>query len=98
MFHSQISEDFSQIFRLINDLISKRVKRRLILYLINSVVDNSTVKKTHDEIARDIGTSRVVVSRLLKAFEKKGFITLKRGTIFINNLEKIEREAQCLPE
>ena len=36
---------------------------------------------THQQIAKDPGTAREVVSRLLKDFEKEGKIVLSRGHI-----------------
>ncbi|MFN5355035.1 MAG: helix-turn-helix domain-containing protein, partial [Bacteroidota bacterium] len=40
-----------------------------------------TLKITHEEIAKDLGTSRVVVSRLLKNMEQRGLVTLHRNQI-----------------
>jgi CRP/FNR family transcriptional regulator len=41
------------------------------------------VNCTHEDIAKDIGTAREVVSRLLKELEKQGLLELKRGKIHI---------------
>jgi CRP/FNR family transcriptional regulator len=42
-----------------------------------------TIHITHDELGDLLGTSREVVSRLLKGFEKKGLVKLGRKTIEI---------------
>ena len=42
---------------------------------------------THDSIARELGTSREVISRLLKEFERKGCIALSRGKICLTSPE-----------
>ena len=39
---------------------------------------------THEKIAQNLGTSRVVVSRILKDLEKDGNIELHRGVIKYN--------------
>lgn len=39
---------------------------------------------THEELAHELGTSRVVVSRLLKDLERKGYVRLQRGTIVLD--------------
>ena len=39
--------------------------------------------RTHQEIAYDLHTSRVVVSRLLKALENNGKISLNRASIVL---------------
>jgi CRP/FNR family transcriptional regulator len=51
------------------------------------------IKKTHQDIAADIGTSREVISRILKEFEHKGLITLSRGEIHAENLDELRRAA-----
>lgn len=41
------------------------------------------VRKTHQELAADIGSAREVVSRHLKRFEERGWVRLGRGTVEI---------------
>jgi CRP/FNR family transcriptional regulator len=36
---------------------------------------------THQNIAKDLGTAREVISRLLKDFERRGFISISRNLI-----------------
>ena len=57
--------------------------QRLIDYLEEtSKVNNSqTIQKTHQEIANELNSSRVVISRLLKALENEGKIILNRNNI-----------------
>lgn len=43
--------------------------------------NNRPLRLTHDDIARDLGTSREVISRILKQFEQQGCIRLARGAI-----------------
>lgn len=43
--------------------------------------NNRPLRATHDDIARELGTSREVVSRILKQFEHQGCIRLSRGAI-----------------
>jgi CRP/FNR family transcriptional regulator len=58
---------------------------RLLNYLIEKVkINNSNeINNTHQEIAYDLHTSRVVISRLLKALENKGRIKLNRSSITV---------------
>lgn len=61
------------------DSIESRLKRYL-----DTVADKENVAAaTHETIARDIGSSREVVSRKLKELEKQGYLTLQRGKILI---------------
>jgi CRP/FNR family transcriptional regulator len=47
---------------------------------------NDYIHTTHQEIASDLHTSRVVVSRLLKKMEKEGKINLNRNQIQVVQL------------
>ena len=56
---------------------------RLRRYLSDKVKiqGNMTLQTTHKEIANDLHTSRVVVSRLLKSLEKEGLLSLHRNAV-----------------
>jgi len=61
---------------------------RLNKYLSEEVklFENKTLIMTHQEIADDLNTSRVVISRMLKKLEKKGKLKLGRNRILVTNL------------
>ncbi len=46
---------------------------------------------THQDIANELGTSREVISRLLKDFERSGYIKLNRGSIQILDIDSLEQ-------
>jgi CRP/FNR family transcriptional regulator len=39
------------------------------------------IETTHEQLAIELGSARVVVSRLLKELEQKGVVSLHRGKI-----------------
>lgn len=49
------------------------------------LTNTQTLHITHEELAHELGTSRVVVSRLLKELERKGMVELHRGTITVHD-------------
>ncbi len=51
------------------------------------------VTATHQEIAAELGTAREVVSRHLKAFERRGLVRLGRGSIEIVDRPGLDRLA-----
>jgi len=61
---------------------------RLAKYLIDKALTISSKELiiSHQEIANDLATSREVISRLLKQFEKKGLVELSRGKVTITEL------------
>lgn len=75
----------NEMFRAIDNLAFNDSKSRLKNYLIEvaSVNKSRSVNKTHAEIAYELNTSRVVVSRLLKALENENFIEQQRNMITI---------------
>lgn len=69
----------------IDNLAFMNMDKRLLNYLLEKAKINDTkeINTTHQEIAYDLNTSRVVISRLLKALEKDGKIKLHRAYIEI---------------
>lgn len=67
----------------IDNLAFMNMDKRLLNYLLEKSKINTTkeINTTHQEIAYDLNTSRVVISRLLKALEKNGKIKLHRAYI-----------------
>ena len=74
-----------EMLRSIDNLAFNDSKGRLKNYLIEiaSVNKSRNVSKTHAEIAYELNTSRVVISRLLKVLEKEKFISQTRNNITI---------------
>jgi len=72
----------------IDGLAFLKLDDRLLKYLTDKVkiLKDNTLHITHQEIANDIHTSRVVVSRLLKRLENEGRIRIFRNRIIIDNI------------
>jgi len=64
---------------LINDIKFKKLDLRTLEWLQKHEENN--IKVTHEEIANSLGSSRVVISRILKDLEKQGKVKLHRGMI-----------------
>ena len=67
----------------IDNLAFMNMDERLVHYLHDKgkINHSKEIHATHQEIAYDLHTSRVVVSRLLKALENEGTIRLHRASI-----------------
>lgn len=72
---------FNEMLTAIDNIAFMNMGERLYNYLLEkSKIDNSrTILKTHQEIAYELNSSRVVISRLLKALENEGEIRLNRN-------------------
>lgn len=71
----------------IDSLAFLKLDDRLLKYLVDKVkiMKSNNLIITHQEIANDIHTSRVVVSRLLKILENEGKIKIRRNRIIIDH-------------
>ncbi|WP_282044398.1 Crp/Fnr family transcriptional regulator [Winogradskyella flava] len=76
---------FDEMLETIDTLAFMKMDERLFKYLTNHVKlsGSTTLKVTHQEIAEDLHTSRVVISRLLKQLEKESKIQLGRNRIVV---------------
>ncbi|QVY66810.1 Crp/Fnr family transcriptional regulator [Polaribacter sp. Q13] len=77
-------ESYNYLINQYSNLAFQPLKDRLFDYLI-SKADNSIVKKSHQELARELGTTREVISRLLKTLEKNKKLLLGQKEILILN-------------
>ena len=74
-----------EMLEAIDTLALMNLDERLYKYLTDKakVIGNTEIQNTHQEIAYEMHTSRVVISRLLKALEIEGKIKLHRNKIEI---------------
>lgn len=81
------SERLSHLLEMIEEVSFKKLDQRLAKYLLEKAPE---IKTTHQKIADDLGSSREIISRLLKRFEKEGYLNLEREKILVsrNNLLK----------
>jgi CRP/FNR family transcriptional regulator len=78
---------FDEMLETIDTLAFMKMDERLFKYLTDHVklTASTTLEITHQEIAEDLHTSRVVISRLLKQLEKEQKIKLGRSKITVLN-------------
>jgi len=72
----------------IDSLAFMKLNERMYKYLIDKVkiTKENILDITHQEIANDLNSSRVVVSRLLKQLEHEGKIIMRRNRIIIEHI------------
>ena len=74
---------FNEMLRTIDQIAFSKLDDRLVRYLKekSKVAGSSLINLSHEQIANDLATSRVVVSRLLKKLESDGKLLLYRNQI-----------------
>ena len=80
---SSYNKRLSEMLSAIDNLAFMKMDERLLNYLKEKAKVNQSriIANTHQEIAYELNTSRVVISRLLKALENEEVIKLNRNTI-----------------
>ena len=79
-----LAERFGDVISLVEEITFRRMDERLADYLIIQAQEKGPrLQMTHQDIAADLGTSREVVSRILKDFESRDLLTLGRSLIEI---------------
>ncbi len=76
---------FEELLEVVNDVAFKKLDERLISFLRkkSEITKNKTINITHEQLANELGTARVVVSRLLKQMEEQGKLSLGRNKILL---------------
>lgn len=80
---SLFSLKFNALTTLIEDIKFKRLDTRVLEYLENKNIP--FIEITHEQLAKDLDTSRVVISRILKDLENKQILKLHRKKIELLN-------------
>jgi CRP/FNR family transcriptional regulator len=76
-----LASRLADVISLVEEVAFRRLDERLAEYLLGKAAQSPELHVTHQQIATDLGTSREVVSRLLKDFEARGLVRLGRGVI-----------------
>lgn len=83
-YHSRMTE----LLEAVDTIAFLKMDERLLKYLRDKAMvnNNDEIQVTHQQIAHDLHTSRVVISRLLKSLERSGTIKLNRNNIKVLKL------------
>ncbi|WP_224996193.1 Crp/Fnr family transcriptional regulator [Cesiribacter sp. SM1] len=78
---------FQAMFRAIDDIAFRKMDERLLRYLSVKTRQSKSneLSMTHQEIASELGTSREVISRLLKQLENRKLVELGRNVVYVRD-------------
>ena len=76
---------FEELLEVVNAVAFKKMDERLLDFIRKKceLTASKTLVVTHENIATELGTARVVVSRLLKQMEQEGMVKLGRNKIIL---------------
>nr|WP_294858774.1 Crp/Fnr family transcriptional regulator [uncultured Fluviicola sp.] len=74
---------FEELLEVVNAVAFKKMDERLLNLLQKKckLTNSQTLSVTHEQLANELGTARVVVSRLLKHMEDEGLVKLGRNKV-----------------
>lgn len=86
---------FSDVMWVMQQILFMSMDKRLAIFLLDESArtGSNTLKLTHEQIARYMGSAREVVSRMLKYFASEGIVEAARGGVTILDREHLRRLA-----
>jgi len=84
-FSSRLSAMMVKIDEVSFASLDKRLARRL----LELRTEGELIEITHEQLANDLGSAREVISRKLVDWEKQGLITRARGSVRINDANRL---------
>lgn len=88
-----LSERLATVLAVVDEVVFKRMDRRVAAWLLNQAQVQNPMRVTHQEIAAELGSSREVISRILEDFSREGLIEPGRGTIEVRDFDRLEARA-----
>jgi len=84
-----VTRRLDNLMTTIDEVAFRRMDVRIARWLDSAADREGLVSATHQKIADELGTSREVVSRILKDFELQGCITLHRGSVQLLDIQRL---------
>ncbi len=83
---------FSDVMWTMEQILFMSMDKRLAIFLADEISKSNcdNIKFTHEEIAKFIGSSREVVTRMFKHFSTEGIVELSRGKIKVIDKAKLK--------
>lgn len=93
-----IASRLQEVFGVLDAVLFQRLDQRLAAFLLGQRADgsDSPIRMTHQALAAELGSSREVVSRVLKGLEEQGLLRMTRGQIELLDRAGLERRAREL--
>jgi CRP/FNR family transcriptional regulator len=89
-----VARRLANIINVVEEVVFRRMDQRIAAFLLKNTDNQSTtLQATHQEIASDLGTSREVVSRIIKDLESSSLIHASRGAIAIIDRDGLKRKS-----
>lgn len=91
--HKLAGRHLSTVLTTMQQMLFLDFDTRLAIHLVQESerVGSSRIRTTHEKIARNIGSAREVVTRMLKKFSDAGLVEVRRGAVVILNMDELRK-------
>lgn len=91
-----ISQRFSDVMWVMEQVMFVKMDKRVAGFLLDQSIlnGNNLITMTHETIARNLGTAREVITRMLKYLQTDGIVSLSRKGILIEDTAKLRALAE----
>ncbi|MBK1722540.1 Crp/Fnr family transcriptional regulator [Thiocystis violacea] len=96
-----VADRIGEVFAVLDAVLFQPLDQRLAAFLLQRLKRSTgaasaerVLRITHQELASELGSSREVVTRILRDFEQTGAVATRRGQIEVRNPEMLERRLQ----
>lgn len=95
-----LAQRFSDVMWTMEQIAFSPMPARIARFIVDSANQNdgTVALLTHDAIAKELGSAREVITRILKYLQSEDMIHLSRGKISITDLAKLEELTNQLTE
>lgn len=94
---SGYSQRMADIMHVVEEVAFERLDKRLAHRLLALAGPDGVVRATHQELASELGSAREVVGRQLKELQRRGWISISRGEVSLNDIACLEEFAEEHP-
>lgn len=88
------SQRLSTVMAIVDEVAFRRMDTRLAALLLNLAQAQNPLRKTHQELAAELGSSREVISRLIEDLASMGIVNPRRGAIEVLNMQALEARSR----
>ena len=91
--YKEAAKRFSDVVEALQQMMFLSLTQRIAAFLLDesAKTHSPVIAMTQEDLAKQIGSAREAVSRILKQMVKKGYVTLSRGEVKIENKEELYR-------
>ncbi|MCU0634186.1 MAG: Crp/Fnr family transcriptional regulator [Gemmatimonadaceae bacterium] len=84
------TERLAATMALVEDVAFRRVDQRVARWLVEAARTTPVIATSHEQLAAELGTARVVISRILADFQQRGWVTQARRRLEVRDPAALE--------